>query len=185
LKKNISLTLVIFIGLNACSKTEEKNLENSIPVVTETAKSKIVAENGDIALGCRYQNSGNESDNKFYVLIYAPTFGVAKFGSEKPDGEWDPAYKISSKDSTLQTITFEVESFSNNFAKQMNPSAEFSPEKITVNRETLDLRYETNSKYVGHIGMRYKCDLLTEDKFEKHVKWVLDNTEQQKQKNKI
>jgi hypothetical protein len=47
------------------------------------------------------------------------------------------------------------------------------------------MEYETDTKYAGFIRLNYKCDLLGDSEFEKHVQWVIDNTNRQKQENKI
>jgi hypothetical protein len=176
----ILYSLICLSFLIGCSKkTGEESNTNS----PETIESNIIKKStDDIALSCNYSDHSNQTP---LIFIYSEKYSVAKFGKLKNDGEWDPEYRIISRSSTNSEITFDVSNYNNLVVQRLNPNAEISPEKIRVNRSTLDMEYETDTKYAGFIRINYKCDLLGDSEFEKHIQWVIDNTNRQKQENKI
>lgn len=141
----------------------------------------------DIALLCKMTNSMGVagSDGKSYVLIYSPTHSVGKFGPEKQSGEWDPEYKINGIEKSINEVTFQVRSYNWMFVQRLNPQAVAPDEKLTVNRASLVMQYYSYAPEAGAITATYKCELLSEDKFLKHVKWVSDNTQKLQGANKI
>jgi hypothetical protein len=181
----LSISALVLFSLCSCSKSENPSKDGAQTQASlgEAKEDGLSKGPDDVGLICKSEEKG--SNQQMYVLIYSPKYNVGKFGPEKEDGTWDPRYRINAKDSTLQEVTFDVTSYDNIFVKNLNPQAEINPEKIIVDRKTLDLRYETNGKYVGYLRMNYKCDLLQGERFTKHIQWVLDNTEKQKQQNKI
>jgi hypothetical protein len=175
----IGLLLITGCGEKAVEPSAEASFEKS-PELIDNNRIKKGAD--DIALSCNYSDNSNQTP---LIFIYSEKYSVGKFGKLKNDGEWDPEYRIISKSSTNYEITFDVSNYNNLIVQRLNPNAEISPEKIRVNRSTLDMEYETDTKYVGFIRLSYTCDLLGESQFEKHVQWVIDNTNRQKQENKI
>jgi hypothetical protein len=181
--KIISIILLGLLLITGCGeKAVEPSVETSVEKSPELIDNSIKKGPDDIALSCNYSDHSNQTP---LIFIYSEKYNVGKFGKLKNDGEWDPEYRIISKSSTNYEITFDVSNYNNLIVQRINPNAEISPEKIRVNRSTLDMEYETDTKYAGFIRLNYKCDLLGESQFEKHVQWVIDNTNRQKQENKI
>jgi len=181
----LSIAVLMLLSLCSCGKSENPSKDGDQTQASEVAIKEDGLTKGpdDVALLCN--SDDKDSNQKTYVLIYSPKYNVGKFGPEKDDGTWDPMYRINSKDLSLQEVTFDVTSYNYFLIKKINPQDEFNPEKIVVDRKTLDLYYETDLKYAGYLRINYKCDLLQSDRFSKHIQWVLDNTEKQKQQNKI
>ena len=168
--------IFIVIGLIVAYITVDKFLGNASP------NSRIHKSADDIALLCNYSDYSNQAP---LVFIYSEKYSVGKFGKQKNDGEWQPQYRINSKFSTNNEYTFDVTSYDSLLVQRLKPNAKISPEKIRVNRSTLDMVYESDGEYVGFIRLNYKCDLLSDTDFKKYIQWVIDNTNKQKEENRI
>lgn len=142
----------------------------------------------DIALECRYANR----EGPTMVLIYAPRYGLKEILSENPDGQFEMEYRINRMSSTTDYVTLDVTSTSAVVARAINPSAKIEPESLTINRETLDMVYRTDTELAGLLTWDYRCDLLSNEEFAVHVQAHLDDArrlkeaeEEQKLRNKI
>ena len=163
------------------TETAQSNQVESGNKENETESSSNVFEKGsdDVALECVYK----EYAGKSIVLIYSPKYSVAKYGPEEPNGTWNPEARIDSKESDASEITFHVTAFDWLLVERLNPSAQKPNEIFRVNRTTLDANYYSDGSFV--ISQFFKCDVLSPEKFKKHVQWVLNNTQRMKEGYKI
>lgn len=159
-----------------------------VPIEAEPEADVLSKGPDDIALECRFA----DRDGPTKVLIYSPTYGMKEMLSEVSDGKFEMEYRIRGISSTTSYVTFDVASSSALVARALNPSVTLEPESLTIDRESLTMRYRTDSKYGGLLTWDYKCDLLSDVKFAMHVQTHLDYArrlkeaeEAQKSRNKI
>jgi hypothetical protein len=134
----------------------------------------------DIALECRYANR----DGPTKVLIYAPRHDLKKMLSETPDGQFETEYRINRMSSMTGYVTLDVTSVSALVARALNPSASIDPESLTIDRESLDMRYRSDNQFGGLLTWDYRCDLLSDEKFAVHMQAHLDDARRLKEAEK-